>query len=103
MKNAYETLGVHAQSSDAEIRHAYYAAARTAHPDKGGTDAAFAAVATAYRTIRTAQARAAYRDTLSLRLGPCAQCSGTGARRRQRGFTGAVLAACTRCLGCGFS
>jgi DnaJ-domain-containing protein 1 len=60
----YETLGVDPAASAAQIRRAYYAKAREAHPDKRPGDpvaaAEFQKLSAAYQTLASPQARALY-------------------------------------------
>lgn len=63
----YDVLGVDASSSLEQLRHAYRAAAKTSHPDTGGSPEAFARVQHAWEQLRDPQRRAAYdRDLCSL-------------------------------------
>jgi hypothetical protein len=56
----YEVLGVAPDADRATIRAAYRRRARETHPDAGGDDAAFAAVALAWWTLSSAERRARY-------------------------------------------
>ena len=47
----YDVLGVPRDADARAIKRAYREMARTCHPDKGGSDAAFAAVRTAFETL----------------------------------------------------
>ncbi|HWH27093.1 MAG TPA: DnaJ domain-containing protein [Pseudolysinimonas sp.] len=58
--SAYETLGVSATASHAELRRAYRARLRQTHPDAGGVAAEFHAVQRAWELVGTSEARAAY-------------------------------------------
>ncbi|MEN1975985.1 J domain-containing protein [Cellulomonas sp. P4] len=58
--NLYEVLGVAPDAGRDEIRAAYRGLARETHPDTGGDDAAFAAVALAWWTLSDASRRARY-------------------------------------------
>lgn len=63
----YDVLGVDASSSLEQLRHAYRAAAKASHPDRGGSPEAFARVQQAWEQLRDPQRRAAYdRDLASL-------------------------------------
>lgn len=97
----YKLLGVHAQSTDAEIKAAYYSACRAAHPDKGGDADTFATLAQAYHAIKNADARRKVLQYMELTGRACGDCDGSGAQRRQRGFTAVDLLACDTCGGCG--
>ena len=56
----YAVLGVKRGASEAQIHAAYRAAVRHAHPDGGGSSAAFEAVQEAYETLRDPAARARF-------------------------------------------
>lgn len=56
----YQQLGVARSASAAEIRTAYKRAAKRAHPDAGGSSAAFAALKLAYDVLRDPARRARY-------------------------------------------
>lgn len=58
--SAYEVLGVEPTASEAELRRAYRARLRQAHPDTGGDAATFVRVQQAWTLIGTPQARTAY-------------------------------------------
>lgn len=104
MTNHYAILDVHRQSTDEEIKHAYYRQAMQHHPDHcGGTHAAMVLVAAAYAALRTAAKRAAYNALLDLACTPCPACSGAGVVRKQKGFTAVVLTTCKACCGAGCS
>lgn len=51
MANAYETLGVPKDASDADIKKAYRQLASKHHPDKGGDTAKFQEIQSAYDTL----------------------------------------------------
>ena len=59
-RSLYEVVGVGAGASAQEIRAAYRRAARNAHPDLGGSDAAFRRVSAAYEVLRDPACRARY-------------------------------------------
>ncbi|KAG2482580.1 hypothetical protein HYH03_018504 [Edaphochlamys debaryana] len=59
-RSHYEVLGVAFGSSQEDVRKAFHAAARAAHPDKGGSAEAFAAVQSAWEALRDPGRRAAY-------------------------------------------
>lgn len=59
-KDYYETLGVSRDASDDEIKKAYRKAAQQHHPDKGGDEAKFKEVNTAYQTLSDKQKRTQY-------------------------------------------
>jgi curved DNA-binding protein CbpA len=56
----YDVLGVPRDADARVIKRAYREMARTSHPDKGGSDAAFAAVRAAFETLGHPARRAAY-------------------------------------------
>lgn len=58
--SAYEVLGVTPNTADDELRRAYRARLREAHPDTGGDAAVFIRVQRAWEIIGTPAARAAY-------------------------------------------
>jgi DnaJ-class molecular chaperone len=51
MANAYETLGVSRDASDADIKKAYRQLASKHHPDKGGDTAKFQEIQSAYESL----------------------------------------------------
>ncbi len=59
-RSLYDMVGVDADASAREIRAAYRHAARDAHPDLGGSDAAFRQVSAAYEVLRDPDRRARY-------------------------------------------
>ena len=81
---AYEVLGVAPNVSEDELRRAHRRAARAAHPDTGGSAAAFAAVAAAWEAVGTSEARARYDRSLG---GPGAHAPGAASTRRDPGPT----------------
>lgn len=97
----YATLGVHASSTEEEIKLAYARAAREQHPDKGGDADTFAKTAEAYSAIRTPKARATLRARLVFIGDACPACEGFGYRLRMRA-AGAEYFACTPCGGAGY-
>lgn len=60
MKNHYQNLGIKPDATDAEIKRAYRDKAQTAHPDKGGDAAEFAAIANAYDILKDPDRRLLY-------------------------------------------
>jgi curved DNA-binding protein len=52
LKLAREVLGVSSASTPDEVRRAYHAAAKRAHPDSGGDEGAFRQVVQAYRRLQ---------------------------------------------------
>lgn len=63
----YQVLGVLETASSSEIRHAYRAAARTSHPDAGGSEAAMQELNVAWNALRDPGRRAAYDAYLAAR------------------------------------
>ena len=57
MANAYETLGVGKNATEAEIKKAYRSMASKHHPDKGGDTAKFQEIQSAYETLTDPQKR----------------------------------------------
>jgi DnaJ-class molecular chaperone len=80
-------LGVCSNASTSEIKAAYYEAAMTKHPDKGGDAASFAELSNAYERLMT---EAAKREAV------CPECQGKGVVRFGAGFNTAWQA-CPRC------
>ena len=72
----YETLGVTPGASNEEIRLAFIAAARTAHPDAGGSDDRMAELNRAYTTLKND--RKAYNLWLEMTMARCPKCKGKG-------------------------
>lgn len=103
LPNHYATLGAHRQMTDGELRTLYRAAARAAHPDRGGDVARFRAVTAAYAALQTTQDRARYAKRLALSLPPCPACSGAGTQTRTRSFRHVEVAGCPACSGSGFA
>jgi hypothetical protein len=56
----YDILDIHPTAGPTEIKAAYHRAARSAHPDAGGTPGMFRLVTEAYRTLSDPHLRAAY-------------------------------------------
>lgn len=61
----YDLLGCSRTASSSEIRKAYLRSLPEAHPDKGGSSTAFAAVQHAYSVLGDGSARQAYDDSLT--------------------------------------
>merc|ERR1712224_407581 len=62
----YNVLGVVPGASAAEIRHAYRQRALLTHPDKGGNEDQFHAVAAAFDTLSDPASRASYDEAMSM-------------------------------------
>ena len=56
----YNTLGVNKDASDKEIKEAFKNLAKTHHPDRGGNEAKFKEINSAYDSIKTAEKRQEY-------------------------------------------
>lgn len=69
-KSLYEELGVDKKANGAEIKRAYRAKAKKAHPDAGGTPEEFAPIATAYMVLQDPLRRAHYDQTGQLSQKP---------------------------------
>lgn len=63
-KNHYEALGVQPNATPAEVKKAYYALSKNAHPDKNNNDsraeAAFKKIGSAYETLMDPDKRKRY-------------------------------------------
>lgn len=68
--NPYDVLGVSPTASDDELRKAYRLRLREAHPDTGGSAAAFDAVQRAWQRVGTPAARYAYDSGAESGAGP---------------------------------
>ncbi|MCQ1999289.1 J domain-containing protein [Arthrobacter zhaoxinii] len=77
----YEVLGLTPAASAVEIKTAYRKAARSAHPDQGGTSERFHRVMEAYRVLSDPRQKASYDHRLARGTGAAAADSGTGAGR----------------------
>lgn len=67
----YGIFGVASTATPLEIRHAYRAAARRAHPDKGGDEERFHKVARAFAVLSCPTARSLYDRQCALNVGLC--------------------------------
>jgi hypothetical protein len=68
--NHYQLLGIDADATSDEIRRAYRARAKAAHPDAGGDPAAFRQLLIAYETLIRADRRRDYDDQQGIRVEP---------------------------------
>ena len=68
--NHYQLLGLDADATSDQIRRAYRARAKAAHPDAGGDPAAFRQLLVAYETLIRADRRRDYDDRLGIRVVP---------------------------------
>lgn len=101
--NPYAILEVHAAMTDVEIRAAWQRVARATHPDRPGGDTdAFARASRAFADVATKAQRERLARRWSLTAPKCQRCSGSGAEREGRGFTGVVLSTCGGCQGAGY-
>lgn len=69
-RDLYEVLGLARGAIPDEIKKAYRAAVKHAHPDRGGSDAAFTAVQRAYEVLNDPGRRAAYDEFGPMSLQP---------------------------------
>lgn len=67
MKNLYKILGVEKDASTYAIKVAYRLKSKEMHPDKGGTDEAFAELSQAYEVLSDPEKRAYYDETGKVR------------------------------------
>jgi len=91
-KDLYETLEIERGSSQDDIKKAYFKAARTKHPDKGGSAEEFKEIQRAYETLSDPQRRQMYDMTGSEegQGGPqMGQGMGNAFEHMMRGFAGA--------------
>ena len=65
MQTPFEILGVSESASDADIKKAYKKLSMKHHPDKGGDDAKFQEISTAYNQIKNSKARQEYQQSNS--------------------------------------
>jgi len=77
----YQVLGVVESASAKEIRSAYRQAARTRHPDAGGSEGAMQELNVAWTALRDPAKRAVYDDFLAVRR------KSTGAKRSEPAAT----------------
>lgn len=59
----YDELGVSRDATAEQIKAAYYAKAKSQHPDKGGSTEAFASIAKAYKVLSNHESRLLYDST----------------------------------------
>ncbi len=101
MPTAYQTLGIHRESTDEEIHLAWRALAAEHHPDRHPERAEQAAkINQAYSLVKREKDRKGYNDLLELCYSYCKACSGKGVRAKQRGMT-RVKTRCEPCHGSG--
>lgn len=74
MTHLHDILGVSVSATEAEIKAAFRARARTAHPDKGGS-------AEEFNELRTA-----YQKLMAQMNGRCSVCCGKGFVNSRRGI-----------------
>lgn len=100
--NAYKELGVHRESTDAEIKSVYRTLAMKLHPDRPGSDEGqFLRVSQAYNLLKGV-ARLHTLDELRLRGDVCMNCDSLGVKRKQKRFTHVEISSCNHCGGCGY-
>ena len=101
MENHFKTLGAHRAMTTQQLKTLYRDAARKVHPDVApGHIETFTALALAYGALTNVSSRRQYDAQLAL-LPACPACSGSGTRRKQRGFTSVEVSACEPCAGSG--
>ena len=61
--NLYETLGVKRNAMPSQIKAAFRKRSKDLHPDKGGSDEAFAELSSAYMVLRDKERRKKYDET----------------------------------------
>lgn len=98
----YGTLGVDRIADAEEVKAAYRAKARDAHPDRGGDHDTMAALTVAYDVLGNAVKRRAYDEQLRLLGTTCQACNGAGRSYKQKGFTARVAISCKACGGEGY-
>lgn len=87
--NHYERLGVGADASPDDIRRAYRARAKTAHPDAGGDPDEFRLLRMAFEALGNPLTRKAYDDELHIRPGMRWDAASSTGRAKQ-GWSGPV-------------
>lgn len=102
MKNYYTVLGLSPSATQEQIKTIYRELAWSSHPDHGGSQDEFAAVAHAYRVLSDKDARLQHDRELALLCRACEACGGMGQIRRQRSFNDTVMLPCQACHGAGF-
>ena len=100
MHNYFKILGVHRESTAAEIKAAYRHLAYKAHPDMGGDPDKFTLLNTAYKTLTDTYRAVEYAKDLK-HLDDCALCKGRGYSAKQVSLTRRELTACRKCGGSG--
>lgn len=94
---AARLLGVnHLNTNPAEVRAAFWSAAKSAHPDKGGAPDAFSRITKAKDDLL---AWLQQRTTISQ---ACSECGGTGTISKMRGWK-VLNAVCRKCHGSGYT
>jgi DnaJ-class molecular chaperone len=101
-RHYFELLGVHLQSTVAEIKQAHRNLAREFHPDVNCDPIArdiMPEINVAYSTLTDDKTRKHY---LAIHPGkPCDACKGRGCTTKQKGFTKTVSVVCATCGGIG--
>lgn len=100
LKNYYKILGV--RRGEEGLHAAYRAKAAKAHPDTGGSDAAFHELQEAYKVFSNSKLRIEYEAQLKKYNTICLRCSGAGYTTKQMTFTKAEIKACELCCGSGY-
>lgn len=101
-KSHYQVLEVPPLAALEEIKEAYRKLALKYHPDIAGENDTFLAVRDAYKILSNNEERRKYDMVLRLMWVACGNCSGTGVKFKQKGFTARVRILCPGCEGAGF-
>ena len=101
MINPWQTLNVHRQSSDGDVRSAYIRLAQKYHPDRGGDATKFAQISEAYRLLADRQRKSIFIKNLLVRNRECRACKGVGVFFSQKGLTKKIASPCKVCGGAG--
>lgn len=94
----YEILHVHHDSSQQEIKLAYWDIARIKHPDVGGDVGEFTTIVEAYNVLIHPPQRKKYDAKLTLTMDVCKKCKGRGASYHARTNAPTI---CRECHGVG--
>jgi len=104
-KSHYEILGVPPLASLQEIKDAFRNKSSELHPDRndGVCDPAYIRITEAYKILKDNEERRKYDMVLRLMWDACGDCTGTGVKFRQKGFTNKIRFICPTCMGVGFT
>ena len=97
----YALIGVSPAAPTAIIHKAYLELAYVLHPDPGGDEELFKALAAAWGVLKNREFRARYDAELKLLGLNCPACAGRGVTYRSKGFTKREESACAACAGTG--